>query len=149
MKTRILGAVVGITALLGGLLVASPAQALDGLDFKFVDQGGESRGYVQADVDFRSRTTVVWQDFLVRDVCPGDGRPVRARVGWTNADGTQGVGSWKADTNGCGPDGTNFGDIWHIGSKSVARAWMTVCVYTESGGNEVCANSPGRDNPHV
>ena len=66
----------------------------------------------------------------------------RARVEWADADGTRGAGSWKADTNGCGPGGTNFGDIWHIGSKAVANTWITLCVYTQSGGNLRCAKPP-------
>ncbi|WP_432947039.1 hypothetical protein ACQPXM_09860 [Kribbella sp. CA-253562] len=149
MTRRVLGAVVGIAVLLGGLLVATPAQAVDGLEFVYVgEQWDEPEGRAEAHIDFRSRTSVVFRDFTVRDVCPGDGLPVRARAGWTYTDGSPGVSSWKADTNGCGPNGTNFGDISHTGSRVVARAWITVCVYRQSGGNVRCETSYGLDNQY-
>lgn len=150
MKTRILGAAVGIAAVLGSLLVASPAQASDGPDWVRVYYSADlNGGEAQATVDFVSRTVVVWRDFTVQDTCPGDGLPVRARPEWTYADGTRGVGAWRADTNGCGQDGTNFGDIRISRSKAVARVAMTVCVYSQSEGNLRCATSQGRDNQYV
>jgi hypothetical protein len=152
VKTRILGAAVGIVAVVGGSLVASPAQATDGFDSARVYYKGDSGsgGYVRADIDFLSRTEVVYRDFTVRDVCPGDGLPVRAQISWRNADGTfADIGSWKADNNGCGPNGTNFGDIRISRPKALAKATLTVCVYDQSIGNLRCATSGGRDNPYV
>nr|WP_238355810.1 hypothetical protein [Kribbella sandramycini] len=108
-------------------------------------KGGEAR----ATVDFRSRKSVVFRDFKVRDVCPGDDLPVRGRVEWVHADGTRGVGSWKADTNGCGVDGTNFGDIRRTDTKVIVEVMLTVCVYRQSGGNIRCHTSGGRANPYV
>ncbi|HET6298223.1 MAG TPA: hypothetical protein VFG33_32905 [Kribbella sp.] len=96
-----------------------------------------------------SRTVVVWRDFTVQDVCPGDGLPVRARPEWIYADGTRGYGAWRADNNGCGQDGTNFGDIRFSAAKAVARALMTVCVYSQSEGNLRCRTSIGQDNQYV
>jgi hypothetical protein len=133
LKTRILGAVLGIAAL-SGLLVASPAQARDGVSTARVppvrDGGG---GSVRATVDFVSRTKVVFRNFTVRDLCPGDNLPVRARFGWKHTDGTNGHSAWRSDTNGCGDDGTNFGNLARIGSKSISRVYLQVSILTKTG----------------
>ncbi|MFI7452388.1 hypothetical protein ACIBQX_33175 [Nonomuraea sp. NPDC049714] len=147
MKTRILGAALGI-AVLSGLLVASPAQATDGVSSARVDYGSGA-GSVRATVDFVSRTKVVFRDFTVRDICPGDNLPVKARFMWTHTDGTGGTAAWKADTNGCGGDGTNFGDFIRTGSKSISRINLEVCVYNRSNGELSCAYSGPRDNQYT
>ncbi|WP_327108041.1 hypothetical protein [Nonomuraea glycinis] len=133
MKTRILGAVLA-TAALSGLLVASPAQAKDGVSTARVDPKGDmGGGSVRATVDFVSRTKVVYRNFTVRDLCPGDNLPVRARVYWKHTDGTTGHSAWKSDTNGCGDNGTNFGNITRTGSKSISRVYLEVSVYIRPG----------------
>lgn len=150
MKKRNVGAVTGLAVILGGSLVAAPAQATDGEigAHVYYPYGEVSGGRATATLDFTSRTTVAYRNFTVRDLCPGDGRPVRARVSWLNTDGTRGTGTWRADTNGCGPDGTNFGTLTLSSAKPVSRASLTVCVYTTSAGNLRCETSAGRDNPY-
>jgi hypothetical protein len=61
VKTRILGAAVAIAAVLGGSLIASPAQATDGFDTARVYYKGDpgSGGYVRADTDSLSQTGAV------------------------------------------------------------------------------------------
>jgi hypothetical protein len=108
-----------------------------------------SGGYVRADIDFTSRTRVVYRNFTVRDVCPGDGRPVQAQLSVVGTDGVRrNLGEWLEDTNGCGPDGTNFGTVTLSAGFNVARAGLRVCVYSSTG-NLRCANSAGRDNPYT
>ncbi|MGP4096641.1 hypothetical protein [Nonomuraea sp. KM90] len=147
MKTRILGAALGIAAL-SGLLVASPAQAADGVSSARVDpfESAEGRDYgggsVRATVDFVSRTKVVFRNFTVRDLCPGDNLPIEGRVWWEHTDGTYGYGAWKSDTNGCGDDGTNFGNITRTGTKSISRVYVQVC-------STYCDHSAARYNQYV
>ncbi|MCG5219967.1 hypothetical protein [Streptosporangium sp. KLBMP 9127] len=147
MKTRILGAVMGIAAL-SGLLVASPAQARDGVSSAHVkpftsgagrDYGG---GSVRATVDFVSRTKVAFRNFTVRDICPGDNLPIKARVYWYHTDGTDGYSAWRSDTNGCGDDGTNFGNFTRRGSKSISTVFVQVC-------STYCDHSQARYNQYV
>ncbi|MEV5895784.1 hypothetical protein [Nonomuraea fuscirosea] len=127
MKTRILGAVMGIAAL-SGLLVASPAQARDGVSSVRIDpSGGYGGGYVRTTVDFTSRTRVVFRNFTVRDICPGDNVPVRARLHWIHTDRTDGRSAWMSDTNGCGDDGTNFGTSIRTGTKSISKIRLELC----------------------
>ena len=151
MKIRVLRTMVGLAAVLGSLLIASPAQAADGPDSARVYYPGiSSGGIVSANLDFVSRTEVVYRNFTVRDVCPGDGRPVRAYIRLWDTSGVYRYSSTaKADTNGCGPDGTNFGTLTARASFAVGRAGLTVCVYTESAGNLRCVYSDGRDNPYT
>ncbi|MEV5895662.1 hypothetical protein [Nonomuraea fuscirosea] len=133
MKTRILGAALGIAAL-SGLLVASPAQAFDGAASARVKPSGrDGGGSVRASVHFVNPKKVVFRNFTVRDICPGDNLPVRARVAWKHTDGTNGHGVWKWDRNGCGDHGTNFGNITRTGSKSISRVYLEVQVKTRSG----------------
>lgn len=137
---------------MSGLLVASPAQATDGPDSVRVYYPGTSGsgGYASADIDFLSRTEALYRNFTVRDVCPGDGRPVRAQMSVVDANGIRrNLGPLKADTNGCGPNGTNFGTIRISDVRGVSRAGLRVCVYTESAGTLRCATSVGRDNPYL
>jgi hypothetical protein len=149
LKTRILGAALGIAAL-SGLLVASPAQARDGVSSaRVVHPHSPGAAYGRAAVDFVSRTKVVFRNFTVRDICPGDNRPVRARLAWRHTDGTTGRGAWKKDTNGCGDDGTNFGNFNRTGSKSISKVFLEVCLYRASGQILVCGNSPDRYNQYV
>ncbi|WP_328995556.1 hypothetical protein OG394_13080 [Kribbella sp. NBC_01245] len=91
------------------------------------------------------------RNLTVRDICPGDGRPVRAVLVVLDTDGKRTtIPPYYSDTNGCGSDGTNFGtyglglsDGWRIKSVSVR-----VCVYNSSG-NLKCVTSAGRDNPYT
>jgi hypothetical protein len=128
LKTRMLGAALGI-AVLSGLLVASPAQARDGAASASVppyrDNGG---GSVRATVDFTSRTRVVVRNFTVRDICPGDNTPVRARFIWVRTDRTDGTSAWRSDTNGCGTHGTNFGNLTHTDRKPISKVYLHVQV---------------------
>ncbi|MEV5496140.1 hypothetical protein AB0M50_12170 [Nonomuraea fuscirosea] len=150
MKTRMLGAALGI-AVLSGLLVASPAQAKDGVSSARVDPfRGHGGGSVRATVDFVSRTKVRFRNFTVRDICPGDNLPVRARVHWKHTDGTNGRSAWKSDTNGCGDDGTNFGTITRTGSKSISRVYLEVSVLDPGGiSQRVYKLSTSRYNQYV
>jgi hypothetical protein len=149
LKTRILGAALGI-AVLSGLLVASPAQARDGVSSARVGRlvGPDqdySGGSVRATVDFVSRTRVVFRNFTVRDLCPGDNHPTKGRVWWKHTDGTYGYGAWKWDRNGCGDDGTNFGNLLRTGTKSISRVYVQVC----SGPEDWCDHSAARFNQYV
>ncbi|ADB35612.1 hypothetical protein Kfla_6620 [Kribbella flavida DSM 17836] len=139
--------------MLSGLLVASPAQATDGSVSARVyypntsGSGGEARAYL----DFTGRSDVTVRNLTVRDICPGDGRPVRAVLVVLDTDGKRTtIPPYYSDRNGCGSDGTNFGtyslglsDGWRI--KSIS---LKVCVYNSSG-NLKCATSAGRDNPYT
>ncbi|MFB6718506.1 hypothetical protein ACFCV3_00010 [Kribbella sp. NPDC056345] len=151
MKKRIMGAAVGLAAVLVGSLTAIPAHA-DGFDSARVYYKGDSGsgGYVSATLDFRSKTDVVVKNFTVRDVCPGDGHPVRAQVYWRYPDGGYGdMGkTWKADDNGCGSNGTNFGDFRISRSKGMPRVFVMVCTYTKDHGNLRCASGAGRANDY-
>jgi hypothetical protein len=126
LKTRILGAALGI-AVLSGLLVPIPAQARDGAASASVppyrDLGG---GSVRATIDFTSRKRVVVRNFTVRDLCPGDNAPVSARFTWVHTDSTTGSSAWRSDTNGCGDHGTNFGNLTRTGTKSIRKVYLHV-----------------------
>jgi hypothetical protein len=126
LKTRILGAALAVAAL-SGLLVPSPAQARDGAASASVppyrDLGG---GSVRATIDFTSRKRVVVRNFTVRDICPGDNTPVKARFTWVHTDSTTGSSAWRSDTNGCGDHGTNFGNLTRTGTKSIRKVYLHV-----------------------
>ncbi|MCG5218063.1 hypothetical protein [Streptosporangium sp. KLBMP 9127] len=127
---------MGIAVLSGGLLVPSPAQARDGVSSALVrvDTGIDGGGaLVRTTVDFVNRKKVIFRNFTVRDLCPGDNRPVQARAWWNYADGTTGASAVRKDTNGCGDDGTNFGNITYTGSKAISSVYLEVWLYTGSG----------------
>ena len=149
MKTRVLSAAVGFAAVLGSLLMASPAQASDGpVETQVYTSGSSgSGGIARASLNFTSRTRIVYNNLIVRDVCPGDNLPVRAYVKVVFTNGTSASHYMGADTNGCGSDGTNLGDFEVTGSLSVAKAGVTVCVYNSSR-NLKCAEE-FRDNPYT
>ncbi|MEV0309327.1 hypothetical protein [Nonomuraea fuscirosea] len=69
----------------------------------------------------------------MRDICPGDNLPVRARVAWRHTDGANGHNAWKWDRNGCGDNGTGFGNITRTGSKSIMRVYLEVQVQWRPG----------------
>ncbi|WP_432943669.1 hypothetical protein ACQPXM_00805 [Kribbella sp. CA-253562] len=106
-------------------------------------------GSVRTTVDFTSATRVVFKDFTVRDICPGDNLPVRGRASWVLTDGTTGASSWKVDSNGCGGDGTNFGDIVYSGGKRVASVIVMVCILRTNGTTLACNGSAYRDNQYT
>ncbi|MEU8356348.1 hypothetical protein AB0C27_10095 [Nonomuraea sp. NPDC048882] len=148
MKTRMLAAALAIAAL-SGLLVASPAQAADGVSSIRIDPSrGDGGASVRTTVDFVSRTKVVFRNTTVRDLCPGDNMPVRARIIWRYTDGTNGYGAWKSDTNGCGDDGTNFGTSIRTGRKSIQRIFLEVSFVTRSG-QRLNAYSQSRYNQYT
>lgn len=148
MKTRILGAALGIAAL-SGLLVPSPAQAKDGVSTARVNPAGaHGGGSVRATVDFVNRKKVVFRNFTVRDICPGDNLPVRARIWWKHTDGTTGYSAWKWDRNGCSDKGTNFGNVTRSGSKSISKVYLQVAVNFRPG-QWVYDISPIRDNQYT
>ncbi|MFB4282326.1 hypothetical protein ACBJ59_44020 [Nonomuraea sp. MTCD27] len=135
MKTRMLGAALAIAAL-SGLLVASPAQARDGVSSARVrvDTGIPGGGaLVTTTVDFVNRRKVIFRNFTVRDLCPGDNRPVQARAWWHYTDGTTGKSAVRTDSNGCGDDGTNFGNITPPSTKGISSVYLEVWLYTGSG----------------
>jgi hypothetical protein len=135
LKTRILGAALGI-AVLSGLLVASPAQARDGVSTARVRVSDGIPGggaLVKTTVDFVSRKKVIFRNFTVRDLCPGDNRPVQARAWWHYTDGTTGKSAVRTDANGCGDDGTNFGNITPPSTKGISSVYLEVWLYTGSG----------------
>ncbi len=150
MKTRMLGAVMGIAAL-SGLLVPIPAQAQDGVSSARTNVPGSryGGGSVRTTVDFINRKKVVFRNFTVRDLCPGDNLPVRAQIVWTHTDGTTGRSAWRKDTNGCGDHGTNFGNITRTGTKPIAKVYLKVQVYARSGGIRAFAYSADRDNQYT
>jgi hypothetical protein len=134
LKTRILGAALGI-AVLSGLLVPIPAQAKDDVASAYVppyrDNGG---GSVRATIGFANRKKVVVRNFTVRDICPGDNAPVKAQIVWVHMDGTTGHSAWKSDSNGCGTHGTNFGTITRTSTKRMRKAYLSLRVYAREGG---------------
>ncbi|MFJ9391235.1 hypothetical protein ACIRON_20590 [Nocardioides sp. NPDC101246] len=149
MKTRVLKATVGLAAVLGGLLIAGPAQAADGpVSARVYAEGSSgSGGIARADIDFTSQRGSVFFDFTVRDVCPGDNLPVRAYIKLVGTGGEVGLHYVGSDTNGCGADGTNFGNISVNGSSPVAKAGVRVCVYNSTG-NLRCKEA-FQDNPYT
>ncbi|MEU8358373.1 hypothetical protein AB0C27_20380 [Nonomuraea sp. NPDC048882] len=150
MKTRILGAVLGIAAL-SGLLVPSSAQAAaDGVSSARLNGWGKhGGGSVRANVDFVNRKKVIFRNFTVRDLCPGDNAPVRARVVWIHTDGTTGHSAWRKDTNGCGDHGTNFGTIIRTDTKPIKKVYLHLQVYARSGGIRGFAFSADRYNQYT
>ncbi|NEA34986.1 hypothetical protein [Streptomyces sp. SID13031] len=152
MKASVLRAVVGVAAVLSGLLVASPAQAADGpvsARVYYPSPSSGSGGLASANLDFVNRTTVVYRSLKVRDICPGDNRPVFAQMTVLDTNGRLWyVGPAKRDNNGCGPDGTNFGNVTLTSGFVVARAALAVCVYNTSATLR-CKTSVSRDNPYV
>ena len=152
MKARALGALVGVAAVLSGLLMASPAQASSGPVYARVyypdtsGTGGETSG----DLNFLSRSEVRVRYLKVRDICPGDGRPVRAIVVATRTDGSRvNISPYYADTNGCGPDGTQFPTVDLAPGFSIKGLSLKVCVYTAALGNVKCETSIVRYNPYT
>ncbi|MFC0625951.1 hypothetical protein ACFFGN_17870 [Kribbella deserti] len=150
MKTRVLRTVVGLAAVLGSSLVASPAQADDGpVSVRVYTQGSSgSGGIAKTSVNFLSQTDIHYSNLTVRDVCPGDNLPVRVYVKVVFRDGTSENDLAGSDTNGCGSDGTNLGDFRTDSPfAQVAKAGLRVCVYN-SAGNQRCAESL-RSNPYL
>ncbi|MCG5216526.1 hypothetical protein [Streptosporangium sp. KLBMP 9127] len=149
MKTRILAAALAIAAL-SGLLVASPAQArVDVVSAHVNPQRGHGGGSVRAAFDFVNRTKVVFRNFTVRDICPGDHAPVKAQIIWVYMDGTKGSSAWRSDTNGCGAHGTNFGTITHIDRKHIRKIYLSLRVYDRSGEIFAIAISDSEDNEYT
>ncbi|MEV0166676.1 hypothetical protein [Nonomuraea fuscirosea] len=147
MKTRTLGAAL-VIAMLSGLLMASPAQARDGVTSGRTAVPGGGNGYAQVTVDFVSRTKVVFRNFKVRDLCPGDNLPVKARIVWKYTTGTYHWGSWRKDTNGCRDKGTNFGNFVRSGKKAISLATLELCVYNKKSDFH-CVNTTTRYNQYV
>jgi len=153
MKARALGALVGVAAVLSGLLVATPAQAGSGPVYARVyypnptGTGGETSG----DLNFLSRSEVRVRYLKVRDICPGDGRPVRAIVVATRTDGSRvNISPYYSDTNGCGSDGTQFPTVdLRDGGRRIKSLSLKVCVYTAALGNVKCETSNVRHNPYT
>jgi len=153
MKARVLGALVGVAAVLSGLLVASPAQAADGPVSARVYYPGTSGsgGEASMDLDFTGRADVTLRNIKVRDICPGDGRPVRAVLVVHGTDGSHvAIPPYFSDTNGCGSDGTHFGSrgVGFSGGWQIKSLSVKVCVYNSSG-NLKCVTSVSRDNPYT
>ncbi|MFB4276134.1 hypothetical protein ACBJ59_12640 [Nonomuraea sp. MTCD27] len=139
---------LGIAAL-SGLLVASPAQAADGVSSARVENPDRAgAGYVRTTVDFVSRTRVVFRNFTVRDICPADNHGVRAQMEWTHTDLTTGYSAWKVDTS-CGSHGTNFGNFVRTGPKPIRVVRVRVCIYKRSGQHLACDYSLSRDNQYT
>lgn len=135
MKTRVLRTMVGLAAVLGSLLIASPAQATDGpVTARVYTEGiSGSGGIARAYVDFIDRNDIIFRNFTVRDVCPDDNLPVRAYATLMAIDGTVRHYFVGSDTNGCGSDDTNFGTFRRSVAFTVAKAGVTICVYTATG----------------
>lgn len=113
----------------------------------YTEGSSGSGGIARADLDFAGRTVVGVGNMTVRDVCPGDNLPVRAWIKLVGTGGEIGTYYVGADTNGCGSDGTNFGNFTVTGSHSVAKAGVRVCVYNSTG-NLRCKEA-FLDNPHT
>ncbi|MFC0625952.1 hypothetical protein [Kribbella deserti] len=151
MKTRVLRTVVGLAAVLGSLLVASPAQATNGPASARVYTEGSSGsgGLATASLTFVNASDVTFRNVTVRDVCPGDNRPVKVYIRLVSTLGHTSSRYVGSDTNGCGSDGTNFGTVYGTAGFTVAKAGLTVCLYTSTPGQEKCVNGAVRDNQHV
>ncbi|GAA1637549.1 hypothetical protein GCM10009733_038300 [Nonomuraea maheshkhaliensis] len=147
MKTRTLGAALAI-AMLSGLLVASPAQARDGVTSGRTQRPSGGNGYARATVDFVSRTKVVFRNFTVRDLCPGDNLPVKARIVWKYTTGSWHTGAWRKDTNGCADKGTNFGNVTLSRSRAISAVTLELCVYNKNSDFH-CVNTTTRYNQYV
>ncbi|MEV4179509.1 hypothetical protein, partial [Nonomuraea sp. NPDC049709] len=149
LKTRMLGAALGI-AVLSGLLVASPAQARDGVSSGRTNRPSGGDGYAQVTVDFVSRTKVVFRNFTVRDLCPGDNLPVKARIVYKYTTGTRTWRTlpWKKDTNGCADRGSNFGNVTLSRSRSISAVTLELCVYNKKSDFH-CVNTTTRHNQYV
>ena len=90
------------------------------------------------------------RNLTVRDICPGDGRPVRAVLVVFGTDGSfANIPQYYSDTNGCGPDGTQFPTVDLAPGFSIKGLSLKVCVYTAAHGNLKCVTSARRDNPYT
>ncbi|MGC4940408.1 hypothetical protein [Kribbella sp. DT2] len=154
MKARALGALVGVAAVLSGLLVASPAQAASGSVYArvYYPNPTGSGGEASADLNFTGRSKVTVRYLKVRDICPGDNRPVRAVVVATRTDGSRvNISPYYSDTNGCGADGTQFPTVklGLGGGQRIKSLSLKVCVYTAALGNVKCVTSSALHNPYT
>ncbi|GAB3948457.1 hypothetical protein GCM10029976_079660 [Kribbella albertanoniae] len=132
-------------------MIASPAQATDGPASArvFTEGSSGSGGLATASLDFVNRTEVTYRNVTVRDVCPGDNLPVKAYIRLVSTNGDTSSRYVGSDTNGCGSDGTNFGTVYGSAGFTVAKAGLTVCLYTSTPGEAKCVHGPVRDNPYV
>ncbi|MCF6475885.1 hypothetical protein FAF44_47245 [Nonomuraea sp. MG754425] len=147
MKIRVLSAALAV-ATLSGLLVATPAQARDGVSSGRTSRPSGGNGYAKVTVDFVSRTKVVFRSFLVRDLCPGDNLPVKARIVYKYTTGSWRTLPWKKDTNGCADKGTNFGNVTLSRSRSISAVTLELCVYNNKSDIH-CVNTTTRYNQYV
>lgn len=136
-----------VAVMIASLAVATPAQA-DAVDtyrdwdlyrrvWTYGPEESPAGGSVRSDVRFPSRHQVVFVDFTVNDICPGDGNHVIGRPIVLFMDGTRWVGPRYRTEPGttCREDGLghNFGDKDFSFAKRIKAARAKVCVVLDHG----------------
>ncbi len=130
----------------GAFVAAGTAHATDGDVYARVYTTGESGGSTRSYLDFTGARTMVFRDFIVNDICPGDGIPVSGQGMVKFMDGTVWTGPkhWDDTTCDSTSSGVDFGDLpFSTDSHQIKEAWVRVCA------NGQCAASQHRDNPYT
>jgi hypothetical protein len=145
LRTAIGVGAVGLAAVIG----TTPALALDGHVYnKEITPGHTSAGAsAAADLTFKSTTYVIYDNFTVNDICPGDGYRVFGRAAAVLSDGSTIYGAKHYDEGGC--DSAAWSTDEHLGltaSKRIVKAGIQACV--DLGSTNACATPTYRDNPH-
>jgi hypothetical protein len=135
---------VGLAAIIG----TTPALAADGHVYnKQVTPGHTDAGAsAAADLDFRSTTSVIYNNFVVNDVCPGDGYRVFGRAVAVLSDGSVAYGTNHYDTGGCESGSWTGTGLGFNTSKRIVKAGVQACV--DLGSTNACATPTYRDNPY-
>lgn len=145
-----LRAVIGVgVAGLAAIAGTMPASAADGHVYnKEVTPGHTTAGAsAAADLVFKSTTKVIYNNFTVNDVCPGDGYRVFGRAVAVLSDGSTIHGTNHYDTGGCESGAWKSTVPLPLNtSKRIVKAGVQACV--DLGSTNVCASPTYRDNPH-
>lgn len=136
--------VVLVAAAFAATLAAAPAQAVDGKVYARVFTGAESGGSASSYLNFTGKRSMVFGDFHVNDICPGDGKPVSGQAVVRFMDGTKWTGPRHWDDTTCDSGyGVDFGNLPFNSSKRIKAAWVRVCA------GDRCSASNHRDNGHT
>lgn len=143
--------VVAAAVTAAGLASTAIASADDGHVYaKATSKAGtESGGSAHADLNFTGKQTLVYNNFVVNDTCPGDNFDVHGRAIAIYMDGTTGYGTWHRDDEPtC--EGSGWGPVSGLGfngSKNIRKAGVQVCVMRPNA-SDICATD-FRDNPYT
>lgn len=144
---------VVVVALICAAITASPvvASAVDGHVFAHATSktGTYSGGSAYADLNFTGQRSLVYNNFVVNDTCPGDTFDVRGRAIAIYRDGSTGHGEWHRDPHAtCSGDGWGpFSGLPFTANKDIMRAGVQVCVMRPDE-SDICAEDY-RENGHT